>query len=92
MPIKLDDNGSMPALDLENPDSFSQKPLSEQETRARLLGYARQGGFEKELLLLFAKYDKLLRLCPDEKEREDIKKLGVAEFYQLLYSAGRVYR
>lgn len=90
--IKLDDKGNIPVLDLENPDTFSQKPLPEQETRARLLTYARLGGFEKELLLLFAKYDKLLRLCPDEKEREDIRQLGVAEFYQLIYSAGRVYR
>lgn len=92
MVIKLDDRGSMPELDLNNPDTYNQNPLPEAETRARLLTYARLGGFEKELLMLFAKYDKLLRLCPDEKEREDIKKLGIAEFYQLLYSAGRVYR
>jgi hypothetical protein len=69
---------------------FNDKVLSEQETRKRLLTHARLIGCEKEMLLIFAKYDKLLRNCTNEKERNDIGKLGAVEIYRLLGGGGEL--
>ncbi len=43
------------------------------------------------MMLLFAKYDKLLRNCTNDKEREDISKLGAYEVYRLLGGGGELY-
>lgn len=78
-------------LDASNPENLSDKVLSERETRKRLLTHARLLGFEKDMLLLFAKYDRLLRICTNEKERLDISKLGAVEMYRLLGGGGELY-
>ena len=59
-------------IDLTDPNNLSNKVLSEQETRKKLLLKARTEGYEKDLLLLFAKYEKLMKNAKDDKERKDI--------------------
>jgi hypothetical protein len=74
-----------------NQIGMSNKVLSEQETRRRLLKHARIAGCERDMLLLFAKYDKLIRNCPNEAERKDMAKLGATEMYKLLGAGGELY-
>lgn len=88
MPLLLGPDGK---VDATNPDSFSERVVSERETRKKFLSYARNMGFEKEMLLLFAKYDKLMRTCKNDREREDIRKLGAFEVYKLLGGGGELY-
>lgn len=83
--------GSIEKIDATNPDNLSKKVLAERETRKRLLTHARMVGCEKDMLLLFAKYDKLMRNCTNDKERADIAKLGAVETYQLLGGGGELY-
>jgi hypothetical protein len=75
----------------DDPNNLSNKVLSEQETRKRLLNHARLVGCEKDMMLLFAKYDKLMRNCSNEKERKDIGKTGAVEMYNLLGRGGELY-
>ena len=49
---------SLGRIDLSDPNNLNNKVLPEEETRRKLLLKARKEGFEKDLLLLFAKYDK----------------------------------
>jgi hypothetical protein len=67
------------------------KVESEKKTRQKLLADARKQGCEKEMLILFSKYDKLLRNCSNQKEREDIGKLGATEIFFLLGGGGELY-
>lgn len=78
-------------IDLSDPANYSQRVLSEQETRSRLLKHARLVGCERDMLLLFAKYDKLMRTCPNEAERKDMAKLASVEVYRLLGGGGELY-
>ena len=75
-------------IDAADENNLSGKVVSEKESRRRWLNYARANGMEKEMLLLFAKYDKLMRNCTNDKERKDISKLGCIEFYKLLGGRG----
>lgn len=67
------------------------KVLPEYETRVRILKFAREIGCEKEVKLTLEKYDKLLRNCANQKERDDISKLGIYEIYRLLGGGGELY-
>lgn len=78
-------------IDATDPNNLSNKVLEERETRKRFLGHARLRGCEREMLMLFAKYDKLMRNCSNQKEREDMRKLGALEVYQLLGGGGELY-
>jgi len=78
-------------IDLTNPDNLSKKPLTEQETRKRFLNYARTIGKEKDLLILFAKYDKSLRLCTSDAERSDMGKYACYEVYALLGKGDQLF-
>lgn len=78
-------------IDASDYNNLSDKVLSEKETRRRLLTHARSLGFEKDMLLLFMKYDKLLKNCTNEKEISDISKLGAIETYRLLGGGGELY-
>jgi len=71
-------------MDSTNPDDLSNKVTSEAETRKKFLTVARWAGRERDMLLIFAKYDKLLRNCEDEAKRKDIGKIGAIETYKLL--------
>jgi len=78
-------------IDASDPNNLSDKVLSERETRRRLLTHARMVGCEKDMLLIFAKYDKLMRNCTNEKERADISQLGAVEVYRLLGGGGELF-
>lgn len=67
------------------------KIASEAETRKKLLLDAKRKGYEPELLKLFNKYDNLLRNCSNQKERQDIGKLGAYEIFVLLDKGGDLY-
>lgn len=77
-------------IDASDPNNLSNKILTEQETRKRLLRHARLVGCERDMLLLFAKYDGLMRNCTNQKERQDIAKLGAVEMYRLLGGGGEL--
>lgn len=83
--------GEITTIDATDPNNLSNKVLEERETRKRLLNHARLIGCERDMLLLFAKYDKLMRNCTNDKERADIAKLGAVETYQLLGGGGELY-
>ena len=78
-------------IDLTDINNLSDKVVNEQDSRRKWLNRARAEGYEKDMLLLFAKYDRLLRLATDPKERADIAKLGVLEVYKLMGSGGKLY-
>lgn len=78
-------------INADDHNNVSNKVLEERETRRRLLTHARLVGCEKDMLLLFAKYDKLLRNCTNDQERADIAKLGAVETYRLLGGGGELY-
>ena len=86
MPIILDGK-----IDATNPDNLSDRVLSERETRKRLLTHARIVGCERDMMLLFAKYDKLIRTCSNDQERADMAKIGAVEMYKLLGGGGELY-
>lgn len=77
-------------IDATDPNNLSNKVLTEQETRKRLLTHARIVGCERDMLLLFSKYDKLMRNCTNERERDDMRKLGAVEVYRLLGGGGEL--
>jgi hypothetical protein len=78
-------------IDATDESNLSSKILSERETRKRLLTHARMVGCERDMLLIFAKYDKLLRNCTNAKEREDMSKLGAVDVYRLLGGGGELF-
>lgn len=78
-------------IDATDPNNLSSKVMAERETRKKLLSHARMMGCEKDMLLLFAKYDKLMRNCTNDKERQDIGKMGSVEVYRLLGGGGELY-
>ena len=78
-------------IDATDSNNLSNKVLSERETRFRLLNHARLVGCEGDMRILFDKYDKLLRNCTNQKERNDISKLGAYEMYRLLGGGGELY-
>ena len=71
-------------IDASNPDNISKKVATEKETRGAMLKHARRLGCEREMLILFAKYDNLLRNCTSEEERKGISQLGAYEVGKLL--------
>lgn len=86
-----DVSGNIEKIDATDPNNLSNKVLDERETRRRLLTHARMVGCEKDMMLLFAKYDKLMKNCKNFQERADIAKLGCAEMYKLLGGGGELY-
>ena len=78
-------------IDATNPDNLSDKVVPERETRKRFLTVAREKGFEKEMMLLFAEADKMMRLCGNDKERHDIAQLYSVKAYRLLGGGGELY-
>lgn len=66
------------------------QPLSEKETRRRLMRDAIKYGFQIELQMIFNKYDRLMMLCPNKKERDDIAKLGALEVVKLFDPHGSI--
>lgn len=60
------------------------KTPTEKETRTKLLAAAKLGGFEDDLLKLFARYDDLVRGSKTKEEREAIGIMGVHEVNRLM--------
>jgi hypothetical protein len=85
MGILLDSSGK---IDASNPEDFNDKVADERKTRRAILTTAREFGCEKEMLLLFLKIDKMMRLCTNDSERKDISKLGCVEMHALLSPLG----
>jgi hypothetical protein len=71
-------------IDASDPNNISKKVLDERETRKKFLTSARRLGCEREMLMLFAKYDNLLRNCTNADERKGISQLGAYEVGRLL--------
>ena len=78
-------------IDASDSNNLSQKILDERETRKRLLAHGRLVGCEKDMILLFEKFDKMMRNCKNEKERADISALGCVELHNLLGNSGQLY-
>jgi hypothetical protein len=78
-------------IDLTDPNNLSNKVLDEKTTRKKLLARAREEGYEKDMLMLFAKYDKMLRLATSDKERKDIAQFATLEAYKLMGAGGELY-
>lgn len=71
-------------IDSTDPNDLSSKVTSEKETRQKFLTVAKWAGRDKDMLLLFAKFDKMRRECNDEDKKKDISKIGAIEVYKLL--------
>lgn len=76
-----DGNGQ---IDLNNPEEISSRVTEERETRRKFLQVAKWAGRERDMLILFGKFDKLMRETNDESKRKDLSKYGAIEVYKLL--------
>lgn len=63
-----------------------KKVLSEAKTRENIMDWARYYGCEQEVILIFNKYDNLLKSCTNKEEREAIAVMGVQELHHLINS------
>lgn len=71
-------------IDSDNPDDVSEKVTNEKETRRKFLTVARWAGRERDMMVLFAKFDKLQRETSNPEKQKDIAKIGAIEVYKLL--------
>ena len=71
-------------FDSTNPNDISNKVTDEVNTRKKFLTVARWAGREQDMLLLFVKFDKLLRTTDNPDKIKDISKIGAVETYKLL--------
>ena len=69
---------------IDNPSSVSDKVLDEQTYRRNILTMARDIGCLREVMLVFKKYDELMRLCNNPAERKQIGQLGIVELHNIL--------
>lgn len=72
------------AFDSTNPDDISQKVTDEINTRKKFLTVSKWAGRDKDMLLLFVKFDKLMRNANTEEKKKDVSKIGAIEVYKLL--------
>lgn len=80
MSLKLDKG----MIDASDPNQLSNKATNEKETRKKFLTVSKWAGRERDMLVLFAKFDKLMREANDEAKKKDISKIGAIEVYKLL--------
>lgn len=71
-------------IDASDTSNLSNKITDEVETRKKFLTVARWAGRERDMLVLFAKFDKMRRECNDDEKKRDISKIGAIEVYKLL--------
>jgi hypothetical protein len=62
---------------------MSKKPMTENETRSKLLRHARRIGAGEDLQNLFHKWDTAIALAPPS-EKEDMSKMAILEVQALL--------
>lgn len=78
-------------IDATDPNNLSNKVMSEQETRRKILYHAKQVGCYGDMIQLFEKIDKLMRNCTNDQERKDIGKYGSYQVWVLLGRGGQLY-
>lgn len=61
-----------------------KNPFNEKETRNRLLGYANRYGMGKGLQEMLDKYDRMIKNCGNDLERQHMKQLALAEIHNFL--------
>lgn len=61
-----------------------QKVLDEADYRKKIMIVARTIGCDKEMRILFDKYDRLLRSCTNKSEMKSIQTMGIKEISDLL--------
>jgi hypothetical protein len=66
------------------------KIKSERETRRDILLLAKEHGCEKDIMIIFDKYDKALHKCTNEQERKHIAHCGAAELHKFFYCKGNL--
>ena len=71
-------------MDSNNEADLSSKITEEKETRRKFLTVARWAGREKDMMVLFHKFDKLQKEANDIEKKRDIAKIGAIEVYKLL--------
>ena len=67
---------------------MKKKVKSEAETRKGILGLAKNLGCDVEVRKIFERYDKLLKNCTNELERQQISIMGTAELHRFLDCRG----
>lgn len=65
-------------------EDISSKITDERETRRKFLTVARWAGRERDMMVLFAKFDKLQRETSNPEKQKDVAKVGAIEVYKLL--------
>lgn len=78
-------------IDATKAENLSNKVVSERKTREKFLKQARDLGCEVEMKNIFKQTDLLLSKCTNDKEANDIKKLGIIAVYKLLGGGGELY-
>ena len=78
-------------IDLTDPNNLNDTPMSEKETRRKLMLRATYEGYGKDLQLLFDKYDHLIKQCTNDKERADLKKLAIYDIWVCIGRGGKLY-
>lgn len=78
-------------IDATKTENLSNKVVSERKTREKFLKQARDLGCEVEMKNIFKQTDLLLSKCTNDKEANDIKKLGIIAVYKLLGGGGELY-
>jgi hypothetical protein len=71
-------------FDSTNPNDISNKVTDEVNTRKKFLTVAKWAGREQDMLLLFVKFDKLLRTTDNPDKIKDLQKVGAIETFKLL--------
>ena len=71
-------------IDSSNPDDVNNRVTDEKETRRKFMTVARWAGREKDMMVLFHKFDKLQRETTDPEKKKDVAKIGAIEVYKLL--------
>lgn len=64
------------------------KISSEQESRKNLLSLAKKFKCEKDVKMILDKYDRALKNCTNELERQAIGTAGLAELHKFFYCKG----
>ena len=63
----------------KTPELPKGKLFNESNSRSRIMLVAKEMGCDKELLLIFNRYDRLIRNCKNETEKKHIAILGISE-------------
>ncbi len=72
---------------IKKQEKVDNETLSELATRKRIIADAIRrfgAGGERQMRMVFDKYDKLLAKCTNDSERKHIKSLAIVEIHQLM--------